>query len=395
MEENYQLISGQLGNDKHSKVYIIQGNLSGKEYIVKIYEESRLVYYKNETNILSLLKHNNLPQNYIFYIMFKDMNYKQQMFNIPKEIKSFNIEFLFYDYLSKLSLCDYIINNSEQIKEIHAKFLCYKLLTSIEQLHSINISHNKLDISNIMFDDEFNPKIIHFSEANIIKDKSEVNKDLFGVGKILAKLLTLGKFTSINFNKKYQKFMINGSDKEKKLFMEESKFWKTLKSYYDINISEKFIKFFDILINAKKSKKLIDINDLFKNEWLNEIINNDIKSIENNFRDYFTELYKIIIEDNIKKSKIDIDIKNLLDESKTQMPYDNDLKYPKSQFLEKSFNESSILSPNIEKKEASIDYDYISDNSEDKSETEEKNEIKKSSSEEESEKGKKYKKKRT
>ena len=395
MEENYQLISGQLGNDKHSKVYIIKGNLSGKEYIVKIYEESRLVYYKNETNILSLLKHNNLPQNYIFYIMFKDMNYKQQMFNIPKEIKSFNIEFLFYDYLSKLSLCDYIINNSEQIKEIHAKFLCYKLLTSIEQLHSINISHNKLDISNIMFDDEFNPKIIHFSEANIIKDKSEVNKDLFGVGKILAKLLTLGKFTSINFNKKYQKFMINGSDKEKKLFMEESKFWKTLKSYYDINISEKFIKFFDILINAKKSKKLIDINDLFKNEWLNEIINNDIKSIENNFRDYFTELYKIIIEDNIKKSKIDIDIKNLLDESKTQMPYDNDLKYPKSQFLEKSFNESSILSPNIEKKEASIDYDYISDNSEDKSETEEKNEIKKSSSEEESEKGKKYKKKRT
>ena len=98
MEENYELIDRQLGNDKHSKVYIIQGNLSGKEYIVKIYEESRLIYLKNETNILGLLNQNHSSENYIFYIMFKHMNYNPQLFNIPKEIKMHNIEFLFYDY---------------------------------------------------------------------------------------------------------------------------------------------------------------------------------------------------------------------------------------------------------------------------------------------------------
>ena len=67
-----------------------------------------------------------------------------------------------------------------------------------------------------------------------------------------------------------------------------------------------------------------------------------------------------------------------MDESETQMPYDNGLKYPNFQFEENSCcNKSSNISENIEKKWASIDYDYISDNSEDNSETEEKNEIKK------------------
>ena len=386
MEENYELIDRQLGNDKHSKVYIIQGNLSGKEYIVKIYEESRLIYLKNETNILGLLNQNHSSENYIFYIMFKRMNYNPQLFNIPKEIKMYNIEFLFYDYLPKLSLCDYIINNNLQVKEIHAKFLCYKLLKSIEQLHSINICHNKLDISNIMFDEEFNPKIIHFSEANIINDKTELNKDLFCLGKILAKLLTLGKFSSINFNKKYNKFIINGSDKEKKLFMEESKFWKTLKSFYNINISGKFIGFFDILLEAKKSKKLVNIHELYKNEWLNEI-NDDIKIIEDNFKNDFKELYKIIIEDNIKKSKIDIDIKNILDVSETKTYFDNDLKYP-------NFNKSSNYSKdNQEKNEDITNYKNYHDLIGNCNNIENKKEIKENSIKEESDKKDNYIKK--
>ena len=48
--------------------------------------------------------------------------------------------------------------------------------------------------------------------------------------------------------------------------MEESKFWKTLKVLYNINISKKFLNFFHFLIDSKKSKKIININDLLKNE---------------------------------------------------------------------------------------------------------------------------------
>ena len=53
-----------------------------------------------------------------------------------------------------------------------------------------------------MFDDEFNLKIIHFSEANIMKDKNETNKDLFSLGQNLVKILSTKKFGSINYSKK-------------------------------------------------------------------------------------------------------------------------------------------------------------------------------------------------
>ena len=192
MEMKYKISINQLGKDQHSKIYSLQGNNSEKELIVKIYEDSRIAYYNNETNILIALNKINLNKGNIFFNIFKDMKYNSNMFQIPKEVKGFNLEFLFYDYLSKLSLLDYINQVNHQIKESHAKYLCYILLKAIEKMRSINICHNKIDISNIMFDDDFNPKLIHFSEAKIIYDKSEYNKDLFCLGKILAKIISSG-----------------------------------------------------------------------------------------------------------------------------------------------------------------------------------------------------------
>ena len=55
MVEKYEINDIQLGNDEHSKVYKIKKNFFGNEFIVKIYEESRINYYENETKILSLL----------------------------------------------------------------------------------------------------------------------------------------------------------------------------------------------------------------------------------------------------------------------------------------------------------------------------------------------------
>ena len=333
MEESYQIISNQLGKDQHSKVYKIKGNNSGIELIIKIYEDSRFIYYNNETNILNILNQNyNIKNNNNFFLMFKNIHFNHGLISIPKEIKGNNLEFLFYNFLPKLSLFDYITNiNNNKIKEIHAKFLCYKLLKEIEKLQSIEISHNKLDISNIMFDDEFNLKIIHFSEANIIKDKYEKINDLFLLGQNLAKILSSKKFNSINYSKKYNQYVIYGNDKDKKLYMKESKFWKTLKALYNINISEKFINFFHILIEAKKSKKIVNINDLLNNEWINEI-EKDYENIENKFKNDFKIFYEEIIKDNIENNKINIDINNILEESQKE-PQEY-FKYPESSFNE-------------------------------------------------------------
>ena len=317
MESEYKISNYQLGKEMHSKVYSIRDNISGKEYIVKIYEDSTIIYYKNESNILDILNSNNLEQEKAFFIMYKNMHYNPDMFEIPKEVKGFNLEFLFYDYLSKLSLLDYINYFNEDKKEIYAKYLCYKLIKAIEKLQTSNICHNKIGISNIMFDDNYNPKIIHFSEANIIKNTSDINKDIFGLGQILAKILTLGKFSSINYDKNKKVYFIYYKNQGKKTFIEESKFWMMIKSIYNIYVPEKFIEFFHIIIKAKKLKEIININELLKTEWLIDL-NDEIQKYEDNFKKDFQELYKTIIEDYIKTNQINIDINNILDENKEE-----------------------------------------------------------------------------
>ena len=144
------------------------------------------------------------------------------MFRIPKEIKGDDLEFLFFDFLPNLSLEDYIIETKKEIKEIHAKYLCYKLLMIIKNLKENNISHNNINISNIFFDDNFNPKLIHFSEANIInkiKNKNLINYDLYKLGETLAKIVSLGKLETIIYNKKENVFKIKLFNQSK--FVEE------------------------------------------------------------------------------------------------------------------------------------------------------------------------------
>ena len=311
MVENFKLISDELGKNKHSRVYILQDNHSNEKIIVKIYEESKIIFYKNETNILKLLNNLNLFQDNNFFIMFKNMNYNPNMFQLPEKIKENSLEFLFYDYLPKLSLFEYVSEYKGMIKETYAKFICYKLLKAIEQLHKINVCHNNIELLNIMFDNDFNLKLIHFSEAKIINEANRfrMNKDLFCLGQVLAKIITKGRFISINYNKNkkiYEVFYLINN--RQKAIMEEKIFWKAK----NLNLSKEFLDFFHILIAAKKSKELVVINDLLKNEWFKEI-SGDIQKYENNFKYYFSEIYELIIDSNEAKNKFDIDINDFID----------------------------------------------------------------------------------
>ena len=63
-----------------------------------------------------------------------------------------------------------------------------------------------------MFDDDFNLKLIHYSDARIVNENNKsyvnMNKYLFDLGIVLAKILTRGKFCSINYNL-YKIYKIN------------------------------------------------------------------------------------------------------------------------------------------------------------------------------------------
>ena len=160
-----------------------------------------------------------------------------------------------------------------------------------------------------MLDSNFQIKMIHFCEAEILNNddnNSKFNNDLFYLGKILAKLISYGKIKTINFNKKKNYFEIRGNFQKNSL--EESKFWKMA----NINITKEFLDFLHILIKAKLSTEIVDIDDLLKNDWLNEITDK-YEITKAKFYEDFKKIYQNIIEDREVENKINIDINDIID----------------------------------------------------------------------------------
>ena len=328
MWHHYDISFSNLGRDIHSKVYLLLESFLNIKLIVKIYEKERHQFYEKEKEILEILnnKLKNNENRINFFPMYKNIIYSPNMFTIPEEIRDNNLEFLFFDYLPNLSLSDYLIDDyiidlKKEIKEIHAKYLCYKLLMIIKNLHESNICHNAIDTSNILFDENYDPKLIHFSEANIIEKKTSLNKDFFKLGQTLAKIISLGKIESIVYNKK-EKALKFKLFKQNKL-EDESKFWEKLKITDDIDISGQFINFFHLLINSKISNNLIEIEEIMKNEWLNEVNNNLVIS-QKNFENDFKIMNDKIIGNRNLENKIEVDINNIININKKE---DNNLKY--------------------------------------------------------------------
>ena len=107
----------------------------------------------------------------------------------------YNSKYILFDYLQYGNLSKYLANNKHMtdIPTQFVKLFCYKILKGLQIMHSKNISHNKLDANNIMFDNDFNPMIIHFSEE-FISDGNNFKNDFKGLGKIAAKMITSGKY---------------------------------------------------------------------------------------------------------------------------------------------------------------------------------------------------------
>jgi len=320
MNEFQYKIRSEADNELHSKVFILQQINSRNKLTVKIFEKRKNIFYQNEIDILRYLNENDFTIKNDYFVKYKNLDYNENMFSIPDEIRKENLKFLFFENLSKLSLCDYITFYKEKIKEIHAKYLCYKILCAIEKLRTINILHNKLDdTSYIMLDDDFNIKIIHFCEAKRINNNNnnKLNNDLFKLAILLVKLVSFKKIKSINYNKNDKKYEIIGANemrtKSNKLNkgIEESQFWERLKNEDNINVSEQFSKFIHILVKAKKEEKIVDIKNLLNHEWLKEI-KNDVQTHEKNFKNDFKYFFETITEDNDLNNSVEADYYDMI-----------------------------------------------------------------------------------
>ena len=284
--DNYRIASDQIGNGISGKVHLIKLNQQPFSLLIaKIFDEQSEEHYNKERNILEILSNSNNPnKNYI--IQIKNINITLDFMNYFP----YNARYLLFDYLEYGNLSKYIFKGEllTDIPEQFVKLVCYKLLKAFEVMHGNHITHNKLDINNIMFNNDFNPIIIHLSEA-LINNNNDNNyrSDFKGLGKIAAKMITSGKFIHFKYKtKNYWEIIDNAKRATRDIY-----FWNSING-----ISVKFIDFFDKIF---KFKTPLNINELINHPWLkeikdlydNNIINNNI---ENDFKKFFLDRYKKI-----------------------------------------------------------------------------------------------------
>jgi len=335
---NYIICSNQMNSGVNGKVFkIIEINRPNKIFIIKIFEEMKNKEYEDEKSILSLLKDNtnNLQNDYL--IKLRDIDIRLEY----SENYRMDSKLLVFDYLHHGTMCDYLnmMPNINNIKEIYVKLFGYKLLKGLKKCHENNICHNKIAIKNIMFDNDFNPIIIHFSEASLINNKN-FNKDFIGLGIVLAKLITSGQFMSFKYdkNKKRYVFIHKKGGPNKKGFLEESHFWKIIESNNNIKISKEFKQLFDILV---KSKSALNIDDLLNNEFFKDIINNqnNLNEIEKQLKEEFEANYNEILKSKEQDTQ-DLDIYSILNLENTE---DNSLFNPRKRGTQSSFDRNRSL----------------------------------------------------
>jgi serine/threonine protein kinase len=284
--QNYEICSNPLGNGKNCEVYKIkEKNHPHSILIAKIYENSRRKYYEKEKRILLKISNSNDVEINDYLIHIKNINARLE---ISKQFKA-DSTLLTFDFLMHGNIQDYISLKSfgKPISEIYIKLLCYKLILGLKKIHNNNISHNKIDIRNLMFDDNFNPIIIHFGNA-IISDNHQ--NDFFGLGLILVGLISSKKIISYKFNKKQNNYIFrfySTNNYFHESSCEESVFWKILESNKNVIISKEFIDFFHLLVIPDK---VLNIDELFNNIWLKDIKIYH-KEIEQNFREEFKNNY--------------------------------------------------------------------------------------------------------
>lgn len=290
----YVIDSNKLCKSDYCEIYRIRKkNLPNDILIAKIYRDQMNHYYKNERKILKTLAKAQNNEHIV--------KLKQGQINliIDNDIFGHNPVYLICEYLPHQNLVKYLKEGEmkTQITEDMVKCFGYKLAKAIKTIHQNRITHNKLDIDMIMLDTHFDPVIIHFSEGTMNDTEITSNKvDLIGFAKILAKLITNGKFIDYKIKRKNNKnylYLCDNAKNEKC----PNKFW--------IPFGDSISQEFKDLFNSLFKKEYLNFNEILNNPWFHGIHAN--ANLEEDTRNYLKKIYDdhILTEKEISTEKYD------------------------------------------------------------------------------------------
>ena len=193
-------IQAKIGKGKYSKVYEVANKKNGKKYVAKSLSDSfnvkreRIIDILHEVNITIKLNHPSIIKVY----GYSPNNFKNDP--NPVIIAEYAPNGSLYKIIhakKTITKADNILNDTQIL------IIIYGIATAMSYLHSHNIVHRELDLTNIFLDDNYYPKISGF---NISREISGIFVEKVSKVKGNLKYLAPEVFENLKYSKKSDVF---------------------------------------------------------------------------------------------------------------------------------------------------------------------------------------------
>ena len=283
------LITKQIGNGATSVVFLAIDK-DNKEYALKLYLDSES--YSNEVSRLRSLN----PSKYIVKLIsygqgHLERGYSYYSYKLFNHFEPEQVNYAIFEYLKNGDLHNYIFLLKKKFSEDLSRKIFFDLLKAIEVCHKSGITHGDIKLENILFNSNFNLKLIDFGFAKNIKDGpiSEVTSTRFynapemfccatkGYDGVTADIFSMGIVLFILVMGFYPFDKPNITDSKYKFISKKdyNGFWKKYEQKLSNGngVSHDFKDLFEKMV-CYRPKERISINEIKKHPWLKELIKN-------------------------------------------------------------------------------------------------------------------------
>lgn len=289
---NELYIKKLIGEGATSMVYLALDK-ENKEYAVKLYKNSES--YLNEVSRLRNLVSSKYIVKLISYGQgHLERGYSYYTYKLFNYFGAEPVNYGIFEYLKNGELHNYIFLSKKRFSEDISRKIFFDLLKAVEACHKSGITHGDIKLQNILFNSNFNIKLIDFGFAKNIKDGliSEITGTRFynapemfccatkGYDGVPADIFSLGIVLFILVMGFYPFDKPNITDSRYKYISKKdyTNFWKKCEQKLSSNssyngVSHEFKDLFEKMV-CYRPKERININDIKKHPWLKEIIKN-------------------------------------------------------------------------------------------------------------------------
>jgi len=289
LDNQYTIIS-LASDDIYRIYYAARGNQNQINYIIAIEgnnHDNNNDFPANEINILNILHNVNNP-----YILHFIIHGNGQL--ILQNEQPRNVAYLVFEN-ANINFSLFACLTLGRFQERHAKLIFKKILNGIQAIHNANICNRDINPGNIIFDDNYNPKIYSFDfsclNANNLQDRggkiefappeifanqpyNGFKYDIFSLGQLLF-YLVVGRFG-------FQSSRDNDSHYTLIRNHQYDDYWK-LSLPQNLNLSDNFKNLFFRMVAHNPSERPT-IEQILNDEWMQEINNlnaEDLNILEN------------------------------------------------------------------------------------------------------------------